>query len=68
MSSAYSKVKVALWITIKDSVSERVDLEYDYRPNWAAQTFVTTYHNYNKMCDILGFFKIKMQEILQVYC
>ena len=24
-------------------------------------------HNYNKMCDILGFFKIKMQEILQVY-
>ena len=25
-------------------------------------------HNYNKMCDILGFFKIKMQEILQVYC
>ena len=26
------------------------------------------YYNYNKMSDILGFFKIKMQEILQVYC
>jgi len=25
-------------------------------------------HNYNKMCDILGFFKIKRQEIPQVYC
>ena len=25
-------------------------------------------HNYNKMCDILEFFKIKTQEIPRVFC
>ena len=24
-------------------------------------------HNYNKICDILGFFKVKTQEILRVF-
>ena len=44
--------------------------EYDYRPNWMTQSSVTIIiinHNHNKLCDILGFFLHKTQEILIVF-
>ena len=49
--------------------SDLFNHEYDYRPNWTTQSSVTKYiiHNRNKICDVLGFFKIQTKEIRTVF-
>ena len=39
-----------------------------YRPNWITRGSVTIYnHNCDKICDMLGFFKIRTKEISRVF-
>ena len=30
--------------------------DYDYRPNWTAQSSEPINHKFNKLCDIIGYF------------
>ena len=39
--------------------------EYDCRSIGRNEVLLPINHNYNKICDILGFFKVKTQEILR---